>query len=262
MAAEFKILPCLAQFPLGDPSADVKDEVCRALFGWYDCSGCMNQGSCTEFGCPWKRRAYLSHYLRFYLDITAWSTPADLSEQRYALRSHQDLLSIIRLIKDNPNSLRKELMGEHFSTYGHPQPALTDQKRAFNLAITIIVMIPCSEYNPYYRHRMLDPMLAPASWDDDVSACEFVKSKIPTAAASGQFCGISRTVPRLSVGVLEHAGIKLIGTDDLRQHLLYDPVEKTLQIFHFASFLEELLHRDYLHATMNLLVLHFMVVLD
>jgi hypothetical protein len=249
MSASFKILPCLAQFPLGDPPVDVENEVCRALFGWRDCAECTNQNSCTAIECPWKRKTYLSHYLQFYFETTGWSTPTDLSEQRYALGSHHDLLNIVRLINDKPECRRRKLMIDHFSTYGHPQPALADQKRAFDLAITIIAMIACSECNPYYRR--LDPMLAPADWDEEASACEFVKSKMTMATDGNQPSGMPRMMPSLSVGAVEQAGITIRGTDDLRRHLLYDPGAKTLHIFHFASYLEEQLRRTCPETTIS-----------
>jgi hypothetical protein len=38
---------------------------------------------------------------------------------------------------------------------------------------------------------------------------------------------------------LELVGLKLIGTDDLRRHLLLDQRLGVLHVFHFASFLKE-----------------------
>lgn len=259
MAAEFRILPCLAQFPLADPPATVENEVCQALFGWRDCVECTNKGGCMVIGCPWKRKAQLSHYLQFYFDTTGWSTPTDLSEQRYALGSHHDLLAIIRLINDKPNHPRRKLMVDHFSAYGYPQPALADQKRAFDLAITLIAMISCSECNPYCRR--LDPMLAPVDWDEGDSAYEFVKSKISMATECSQPSSMPQTMPRLSVSKIQKAGIELHGTENLRRHLLYDPEAKTLQIFHFASFLEEQLRQMSLDTTTSQSVYHPILLL-
>jgi len=239
MAAEFKILPCLAQFPLENLSVGVEDEVCRVLFGWRDCADCTNKGGCMATGCPWVRRTQLGHYLQFYFETTKWSTPTDLSERRWALRDHYDLLSIVRLIKDQPSRRRRELMEAHFSTYGDPQPALADQKRAFDLAITVITMISCSECNPHYRN----PMLAPVHWDDGTSACEFVRSRLPIGTDRGEPGNISRTASKLSVGALDRMGVTVYRTDDLRKHLLYDAEAKTVHIFHFVSFLEEQLQQ-------------------
>jgi hypothetical protein len=252
MAVEFKILPCLAQFPLENPSVDVEDEVYRVLFSWRDCDDCTNKGVCMAIGCPWKRRAHLGHYLQFYFKITGWNTPTDLSERRYALRDHRDLLDIVRLIKNKPKTRRRELMEDHFSIYGQPQPALADQKRAFDLAITVITMISCTECNPHYQ--LLDPILAPVHWDDEISAREFVNSNLPIAMERSQPYSKSRTAPKLSVGALDRVGITLCGTDDLRKHLLYDADAKTVHIFHFVGFLEEQLRQTCSNTTISQLV--------
>jgi hypothetical protein len=159
MTTTLKVLPCSAQFPLGDPTEHEQNEIFRVVFDWRDCTHCANQGICSAVECSWKRKSRLVQYLQFYNNITAWSTPADLNEHRYALSSHKDLLDIVRIIKENPERPRRELMREHFSTYGPPQPAVMDQRRAFDLAMTVIGMIPCSAKNPYYGR--LDPMRAP-----------------------------------------------------------------------------------------------------
>jgi len=247
MAAEFKILPCMAQFPLENPSVDMKDEVYRGLFGWRDCADCNNKGDCVATGCPWIRRARLDHYLQFYFETTRWSTPTDLSERRWALRDHHDLLGIVRLVKDQPRRRRRELIEDHFSTYGHPQPALADQKRAFDLAITVITMIYCSECNPRYQHPTLDP----AYWNDGISACEFVKSRLPIVTERGQSSDISRTASRPSVGALDRVGVTVYGTDDLRKHLLYNTEAKAVYVFHFVGFLEEQLRQSCSNTTVS-----------
>jgi hypothetical protein len=67
---------------------------------------------------------------------------------------------------------------------------------------------------------------------------------------------MAQAIPNLSVGILEECGLAVLGTDDLRRHLFYDSDAETVQVFHFAGFLEENLNRACMLGDSRMLVYH------
>lgn len=145
------------------------------------------------------------------------------------------------LIKEKPNSPKESLAQEYFSTYGDRIPEEVDQMRALDLAIRVLTMTCCS-------HRSLNPQewrlgFEPIDWRRCDSAMEFMRLAIPQANPEQLRLGdysdglvfSEIEAVELEIGL----GLRLVGTDDLRKHLLLDRESSILFVYHYASFLQE-----------------------
>jgi hypothetical protein len=240
------------------PLASVKEvdlkKLCTALWDWEYCDQCNNEKPCRTSACPWQRSKKLKPFFDFYKNATEWSIPEVVGSGQYALRSHEDLFSIINLIKEKPNVARYLLTDEYFSAYDR-KPDATDQERAFNLAIKIMNMVNCS-----IEDQSLDGLeigSCPTTWSNDMTHQQFIEALFPVKdrlilAEKGELSDIRR---QLNASQLRKtARLKFRGTDDLKNHLKLNLQTRVLQLYHHTTFLRENLRatRDTLQTSPGL----------
>ena len=122
-------------------------------------------------------------------------------------------------------------------------PDKIDQMRALDLALRILTMTSCSQRsrNPQEWPRGYEPI----DWRPCKSAIRFMEAAIPRADPDQlRLDEIESKIAtsELTAVALELLGFELVGTDDLRRHLLLDQNLSVLHVFHFASFLKESLN--------------------
>lgn len=242
MTSADDITPLLELFPLDNASEKVLKRVCQTLWEWQDCEQCGNNVPCVSGACPWRRRQKLKPFLGFYQAITSWTSPQCLLRSQHALRSHDDLLDIVRLIRDRPNASKGSLIEEYFSRYDEALPDRIDQLRAFDLAMRVTTMTRCSSRSSIVAH--IRPHLVPFVWRGSDSALEFMALAIP----KGEPLRLDEENFPALVGMTAHSlekehRLQLVGTDDLSKHLLLDGKCRLVHIYHHAGFLKECLLR-------------------
>ncbi|KAL3608798.1 hypothetical protein FPOAC2_03808 [Fusarium poae] len=217
------------------------------LWNWKLCDNCKvapGQQSCSPQACPGVRWSRMRLFFDYYRKITAEYVPDMVVGVPPALQSHTDLMSIIRILKDNPDKTRAELTGICFanqSTDEMPMPA--DQNRALDLALRVMTMITCS-----LEARSADTLeagLQLATWSYNMTWPEFILSVFPTTEHSGLEEGAATfrqindrvTARRLS----KVARLSFIPTNELSNHLKLNQADGTVELFHHTSFLKETL---------------------
>lgn len=238
--------PLLQLFWLEDPPEGTITAIIRTLFGWEDCLVCEQAGTCVQGTCTWSRRRHLDPYFEFYKAVASWSTPEDLVQGHPALRDHNDLKEIVKLIQQHPDTPRNELMQAHFCRYETTQPDDVDQSRSFDLALRILTMIECSPMGcPLVNWK---PGFAPNPWYANDSARQYINKVFPRHPPFDPQRKYGQVIldKLAATSLVSRSKIKLVGTHDLQKHLLLDTVgrNRTLYIYHHVSFL-----REYLAAT-------------
>lgn len=225
------------------PLREVKEahlkKLCKVLWDWEYCNQCKSEKPCRTSTCPGQRSKRLESFFDFYRTATARYIPEKPAGGRHALRSHDDLFDIIQLLKEKPDVLRSLLTKEHFSRYPY-QTDITDQHRAFNLAIQVMVTVNCSIRNPSLDGLELGSGLT--VWDNDKSLDEFIETTFPTEdpAILHENGGPSDIRPQLNAAQLrKDARIKFQGTDELNDHLKLDQNTGVVQLYHHTTFLKE-----------------------
>ena len=209
-------------------------QLTEVLWGWSICPDCLAGKPCQAEDCPWPRSVLLGRFFECYKDLTS-SYESDIRPgQQPGLNSHQDLFNIIRELKSNPDVTRVELLEKLFSD----RPTRSDQERAVNLAVRIMLMVKVSASRR--SSALLEHGNHHIPWRNDVSFSQFINDAFPKT----DHPSIAQIKESLRATKLrKRAGIKFEATDDLRNHLKLDRKAATVEIFHHTAFLKESLRR-------------------
>jgi hypothetical protein len=235
-------------FPLAIVPPESLASICQVLWGWRPCTDWVFKGrTCGNRDCPCERAAVLEPFFDFYRLATTGYLPEDVGDPHPALTSHHDLLQIILVILRNPNTPRSQLTADHFGTQcpkGDKDLQASDRDRAFNLAARIISMVQPSAGQQF--EGLLEAGIQPAVWCDNTSFTGFLTSVFPKRQQPALSCNPHAKVSpsTLLSSITSHrlkkvAGLDIIPTSDLREHLALDAKKGTVSVFHYTSVLKE-----------------------
>jgi hypothetical protein len=227
----------LEMWPLERVPDLVEEELCKILWNWEECNDCEQKPGCVKSYCVWQRRKDFEVFFKLYKEAAIWSVP----EERPALRDHQDLLNIVRLLKINPDTTRRELIQEHFSTYGNPLPDEEEQGRVFDLAVKVMTTVECNPFSLIGQ---------PKIWKEDESLRKAITRFFPLTDCINLHDVVEyRTRNTLRASRLKRLhGLDFEGTDHLNEHLLLDTEKMVLKVYHHTAFLKEYLRVDVTNA--------------
>jgi len=249
--------------PLATPTPETIASLCEVLWGWRPCpewisgtQACENKarGSCT---C--QRAAKLEPFFDFYRIITSYYLPDDIGNSHPAIASHDDLLGIISCLLKSPDTPRSQLTADYFDLrrqHGHSnkEPPVSDQNRAFSLAARIITMVQPSAGQQF--EGLLEAGVQPVVWRGDTSFAAFLQATFPrrqhpSLNPDPTSCSARISLASMTSHRLKAAGLTIIPTHDLREHLALDAKKGTVSLFHYTSFLEEHLSSSYQHVSVS-----------
>lgn len=241
-------------YPLAGATRQDLRSLCKVLWHWQLCDNCDAGEDCQSLLCPWKKSKRLEPFFNFYRKSTSIYVPDLLPASVPSLRSHADLHEIIRTIKGNSQICRSELTETFFAQRARDNncaavPPAADQHRAFSLAVRAMTMVTSSVENQL--DGLLESGTLPVTWQSDTSFSDFIQQifparedidfgsndhgdhlvPIPTQGSNWS----SVTAMRLK----KVAGLELIPTDNLRNHLRLDLKAMTVEIYHHTSVLKE-----------------------
>lgn len=172
MAVIHDIASFAAYIPLRNPDDHDFGELCSNLWGWIDCAACGNRGTCTSESCQRVKLLSLSTFWKFYRDATYWYTSDSWFESQPLLQSHSELNRLVRFIVEHSETPRECLTADYARQESREQATqATDADKicAFNLAYSVIAMLPCAERNSFHIQF---PGLAPVTWIKSQATCQ------------------------------------------------------------------------------------------
>jgi len=219
-----------SNFPLSKVTTSELQHLTRALWCWRVCADCLAGKPCQAEECPWQRSTILGRFFQTYKEITA-SYEADVkSDQRPGLTCHEDLMTIIEKLKSNPAVTREELLKILFTN----QPARSDQERAVNIAVRVMLMVNCSTARQ--SSVLLEHGSQQVPWRSDIPFSEYITSIFPKT----DHPSIDEIKDNLKATKLKkQARLRFEPTDDLRNHLKLDKKRAVVEVFHHTAFLKE-----------------------
>ena len=235
-------------FPLSTISTKQLQSVGQCIWGWQLCGACDGNPRCNQSTCPWSRTEQLQAFWDRYTTLTEAYVP-EFSTAQPALSSHEDLLNIIRVIRDQPDLKREQLIERHFQagTPGSPNPSMiSDQNRSMNIAASILFLTNCG--TSYECADFVEDGGTSITWQDHVTARNFVSEAYPTNIHPyfDQMSDKRKTEDIIATMIatkLVKAGFVIEPTNDLRSHLtlVYNKRKKVVRVFHGAAVLKEML---------------------
>lgn len=182
--------------------------------------------------------AYFKLYNSLVNDDFLKATSA-VPEYKQALRTHEDILNVARNLKLDPNRTRLQVRSASFLTFTESPGMLEDRNRAIDISARLMLMINCSAYLQSPRFEI--DGFRPSTWKDNQTFADFVTSSLPPGQPVVHLT--SPMLKKLKAWKLRRAHLELIATDNLVEHLLYDPDDNSVRIFHHAAFLKAQIRR-------------------
>ncbi|KAL7625219.1 hypothetical protein AAE478_004434 [Parahypoxylon ruwenzoriense] len=238
-------------YPLSKASRQDLADLCEILWFWRPCSDWIEDRDCEQrlrgVECSCQRAEKLASFFDFYRDVTAFYVPELTGDSVPALEAHRDLLEIIKSIKSNTDKPRLQLTLDYFNGCTEPgsqRLPSSDQNRAFSLAIRVMTMMQCSIDDQ--SDGLLETGSQPIVWRGDQSFNQFISSAIPRrnqvsfeSQNDSPQC-IKLPTDSVTASRLKHvAKLRIIATNNLRNHLLLDERNGTISIYHYTSVLKE-----------------------
>lgn len=205
---------------------------------------CDPRRCCRSTSCPWSHSQQLSRYFEYYRYITASYLTTDPCGQAAVLKTHDDLLGIICIIKENPDTPRSELEKDYFARRGDEltkAPPAEDQSDAFNLAVRAMAMVNCS--SQHHCAGFLELGSYPIPWRSSLSFSQFVESAFPKheplfTENDAALAWETKTAIK-ATRLKKNAGLRFHPTDDLRSHLKLDRRNGIVEIYHHTAVLKQ-----------------------
>jgi hypothetical protein len=238
----------ISPYPLRQVSEVEFSSVCQILWGWQVCGNCSVGQGCQSSTCITKRLARLTAFYAYYKRITGAYLPDLLPNTEPALRNHRDLAAVIQIIKSKSHLPRSQIVTDFFQDAPGTDsyqllPSATDQSRAFDLAVKVMVMVTCSVETESQSLVELGNRLLP--WRDHTSFTQFLSEVFPTAN-NPRLNDNDREAKDVSIkaalngqNIVKTARLKLQPTDNLRNHLKLDVQKGTVDVYHFTSVMKE-----------------------
>src|SRR5262249_8609134 len=124
-------------FPLASVTQENLARLCEALWGWRPCVEWLGERQCLIPECSCRRAVKLEAFCAYTRHVPVYYLPDNFGNSDAALRSHDDLIDIIILLKETPDRHRSQLTAEYFiqrTQDNNRRPPQSDQDRAFNMA--------------------------------------------------------------------------------------------------------------------------------
>lgn len=184
----------------------------------------------------------LSTFRKFYRDATYRYTSDNWFESQPLLQPHSELPCLVRFIVEHSETPRECLIANYARQESREQATQAtdaDKIRAFNLAYSVIAMLPCAERNSFHIQF---PGLAPVTWTNSQAACQVWEAAIPKGRnlTNGEVRSVMQDV---SAKRLHDSGFKLVVTNDPRLHLAIETttIGKQKYVFHQVGVLKQYL---------------------
>lgn len=225
---------------LGPVSEAQLQQLTQVLWSWSLCQNCLDGKQCADPDCPWQRRKRLERFFVSYKQLTASYEPDPGARRRPAIENHEDLFSIIRELRSDPDITRAQLAEKIFHPESSQAPSVADQEAAISLAVRVMTMINCTGGNQCFD--LVENGAYEIHWRADVPFSQFISDIFPMTdhPSLNDTASLLNMKTELNANKLKkHAGLDFRPTDDLRRHLKFDRKNFVVEIYHHTSFLKE-----------------------
>lgn len=158
--------------------------------------------------------------------------------------THTDILQAVQSLKDNPSITKAKAIND-LSNNIDAANVRPEAEPIINLAVQSMIMVDCSAKH----HHAADFSLGgyrPVSWHTDETFFDFVNRSFPSGhdRSAERLRDALRNKSSMKAWKLQkRLGMSFRGTDNLAEHLLFEPRDNCLYLFHHAGFLKAHLER-------------------
>jgi hypothetical protein len=185
-----------------------------------------------------ERLQSFSAYFKVYDTLT---NPQHATIQIYppVVNSHEDIRKLALELKANPQITRKEFRNRVLSSHLAQSSPTDGQDDAINSVIQVMLMIDCADKGRHWEGYEIGGF-KPVCWEDSKSLTDFVRGVFPMEARDHEKLKMAlREKNTMKCWKLrKRARVKFLPTNNLAEHLLYDPIDNAIRIFHQTAFIK------------------------
>lgn len=153
--------------------------------------------------------------------------------------SHYDIWKLSLELRADPQSTRESLRDRVFTTASPDSAFIIGKENAINAAVQLMLMIDCADRDHHSEGYYIGDF-RPVSWQNSERFSDFVSGVFPVHGEDNARVHAAMREKNALKGwkLKKRAHVKFLPTDNLAEHLLYDPRDNTLRIFHHTAFLK------------------------
>lgn len=171
-------------------------------------------------------------FMRFYASIFhGRQNTFAVSIQNPVFETHADVIEAILLLRRNATLSKSSFQDQAFGDAEE-----LEKEYAARLAVKVAFMIDCASKDDFSDGYKLHGSF-PVKWAATQSFIEFLECAFPTTETRPFHARPSNRSMK-AWKLKKRNGIRFIPTNDLVQHLLYDPQASTIKVFHQAAFIK------------------------
>ncbi|KAF2101469.1 hypothetical protein NA57DRAFT_34119 [Rhizodiscina lignyota] len=191
-----------------------------------------------------KKLEQYATYLEFYEKVICPSSIKDavILLDNPVFESHDSVIAFSKDLRADPSQTHNEMMVRLNSSGSQDK----DKAAAIRSLVRVTFMLDCESKQSYPAGFTLNDFV-PLKWEHDVQFVDLVQGCFPRQDATRniRIRGALAQKKRLKAWKLKKRyNINFRATDDIREHLLYDPEERSVKIFHHTGFLKAQLLRS------------------
>ncbi|KAK2589821.1 hypothetical protein QQS21_012501 [Conoideocrella luteorostrata] len=176
-------------------------------------------------------------------DVALSLTGPNMQEQL----SYKSILHAAGIIKDNPDMTKEEVIQKLRATAA--PSCMSKLEKNVNLAVQAMLMVDCTA-NHWHATDFTLGNHRPISWLSQEKYVDFFERSFPAGHQSSLNkiqAAIEDKASMKAWKLQKRLGISFRGTNNLAEHLLFDPRRNCLYLFHHAEFLKAHLERYQSH---------------
>ncbi|CAM1508011.1 Fc.00g048590.m01.CDS01 [Cosmosporella sp. VM-42] len=186
--------------------------------------------------------AYFKHYDSIFSPSVFGDAVAEIESP--VLKTHKNVLSCVQILKSKPTSTLNEFSDEAFKNCDAKD---AEKEYATRAVVSAAFMINCASKDHYSEGFQSDSAMR-VKWEANQEFSRFVEqaftselSQNPNSDAQNK--AITQKDSLKAWKLVKRSKIKIRPTNNLIEHLLYDPKDRILRVFHQTMFLQTQLKR-------------------
>lgn len=178
------------------------------------------------------RNTHFNAFMHFYTSISRRQGNAfSVSIGKPVFKTHSDIIDAVLGLKQNATLSKSSFQNQAFG-----EAEELDKEYAARIIVKIAFMIDCASRDDFSDSYQVHNSF-PVKWVATQNFIEFLNNTFPTTE-SRPFHARSSNRPIKAWKLNRRYRIRFVPTNDLVQHLLYDPQASTVKVFHQAAFIK------------------------
>ncbi|KAF5595319.1 hypothetical protein FPCIR_4479 [Fusarium pseudocircinatum] len=215
-------------------------------FGMHSCNDTEVEMLATELlGAPSYSPSTSPIFRAFFKHYNAVLSPSAFGDaiaeiESPVLKSHKDVLSCVQILKRNPTLTLNAFFDAAFPGQD-ARPA--EKEYATRAVVRAAFMVNCASKD-YYSEGFQSVTATRVKWEPDQGFADFLEKAFAPNSVTTLTQDTKRYKGSLKAWKLAKRNkIKIRPTNNLIDHLLYDPKDRVLNVFHQTMFLQSQLKR-------------------